>query len=382
MKKTLEIFKPGKHATLDGRTINFSEEDVKASVTAYDPALHEAPIVVGHPRTDAPAYGWVKGLEFAEGKMTAEPDQVDANFAEMVNAGRFKKISASFYLPDAPGNPKPGVYYLRHVGFLGAQPPSVKGLKSASFSETEEGIIEFGDYDDVINASMWRRLREWIIGKFGIEEADKVVPDYNVGTLEDAARTEAPVETQSAFAETHPHPNPLPEGEGIEKEKEEQMKEKELKEKEDALNQKEAAFAEREANLKRKEVEARHSEHVSFAEGLIKEGKLLPVHKDRVVGILDFADGLENGVVEFGEGDGKTGQPVSQVFREFLTGQPKIVEFGEVAEGEGEPSDSASFAAAPGFTVDTAALEIHQKALSYQAKNPGTEYMAAVKAVS
>lgn len=325
--KKLEIFKPGKHTAVDGKTIEFSEEDVKASVAAYDPTVHEAPMVVGHPKLESPAYGWIKKLDFAEGVMSAEPDQVDAGFAELVNSGRFKKISASFYLPDAPGNPKPGVYYLRHVGFLGAQPPAVKGLKSASFSETEEGIVEFGDWADRTNASMWRRLREWIIGKFGIEEADRVIPDYNVGTLEDEAGKEdvGALLTAPAFSES---------------EKEEQMKEEELKQKEEALNQKEASFTEREANLKKKEAETRHAEHVSFAEGLVKEGKLLPVHKDKVVGILDFADGLENGVVEFGEGEGKTTQPVSEAFREFLTGQPKIVEFGEIAGGDGKTVDT------------------------------------------
>ncbi len=51
----------------------------------------------------------------------------------MVKAGRFKSRSASFYHPDNPNNPKPGVYYLRHVGFLGAQPPAVKGLKAVEF---------------------------------------------------------------------------------------------------------------------------------------------------------------------------------------------------------------------------------------------------------
>ncbi|MDL6388248.1 peptidase, partial [Escherichia coli] len=74
---------------------------------------------------------------------------LDPQFAEMVTDGRFKKVSASFYLPDSPSNPKPGVLYLRHVGFLGAQPPSVKGLKQVSFSEQEEGVVEFADWQAI-----------------------------------------------------------------------------------------------------------------------------------------------------------------------------------------------------------------------------------------
>lgn len=39
----------------------------------------------------------------------------------------------------------PGVYYLRHVGFLGAQPPAVKGLRSIELAEAEPGVIEFSE---------------------------------------------------------------------------------------------------------------------------------------------------------------------------------------------------------------------------------------------
>ncbi|MBD2628482.1 hypothetical protein [Trichormus variabilis] len=142
MEKYLEIFKAGKHTAMDGRTLSFGESEINASVKAYDPSIHEAPLVVGHPKSDAPAYGWVKGLTGNTGLMQAIPHQVDPVFAEMVNAGRFKKISASFYMPDHPTNPVPGVYYLKHVGFLGAVAPAVKGLKSASFEESEEGILD------------------------------------------------------------------------------------------------------------------------------------------------------------------------------------------------------------------------------------------------
>ena len=64
----------------------------------------------------------------------------------MVAAGAFKKISASFYSPSSPQNPVPGVYYLRHVGFLGAQPPAVKGLRNPAFADGEDGVISFEEF--------------------------------------------------------------------------------------------------------------------------------------------------------------------------------------------------------------------------------------------
>jgi hypothetical protein len=178
MANILSIFCVGRHTALSGQSIAFSEADLEATVKAYNPALHEAPLVVGHPKVDAPAYGWVKGLSFSEGQLAAEPHQVDAAFQEIVNSGKFKKISASFYLPDAPQNPVPGVYYLKHVGFLGAAAPAVKGLKNASFAANEEGVVSFGDLGDEAVADLFRNLREFFIEQYGAEVADRVFPRW------------------------------------------------------------------------------------------------------------------------------------------------------------------------------------------------------------
>ena len=107
--KRFEIFRPGKHTAASGVTLNFSDADLQAAVAAYDPAVHEAPIVVGHPKDNAPAYGWIGSLSFGDaGAMEAAPIQVDADFAEMVSAGRFKKRSASWYVPGSANHPLAG----------------------------------------------------------------------------------------------------------------------------------------------------------------------------------------------------------------------------------------------------------------------------------
>lgn len=367
----LEIFKVGRHTAMDGQTMDFGEADLLATCAAYDPALHEAPLVVGHPKADAPAYGWVKGLEFAGGVMVAEPDQVDAAFAEMVAAGRYKKISGSFYLPSAPGNPVPGVYYLRHVGFLGAQPPAVKGLKNASFAASEEGVVEFGGWGDQVEAGLFRKLREWIIGKFGLEEADVALPGWDVDTVQtEAARMNIESEVTPAFAEKS------------NKEERNMPTAEQLAARETAIQEKETSFAEREKVLAQQEQIVIHAGHLSFAEGLISEGRLLPALKEQAVAILDFSAGLDAGqVVEFGEGELRQSLPLGEAIKTFLSGQPKIVEFGEVVKREAE-AGSADFAAAPGYAVDSDALELHNKALAYQAQHPGIGYMEAVNAVS
>jgi hypothetical protein len=361
MKKPIQIFKPGTHTAMSGSTLEFTEADLQASAEAYDPGKHEAPIVVGHPKTDAPAYGWIKSLSYADG-LEAEPHQVDENFAELFNAGRFKKFSASFYTPDSPHNPVPGVFYLRHVGALGAQPPAIKGLRQAEFAEAEQGVIEFGDWDDRTIARLFRSIRDWLIGKEGKEVADQVISDWDVQSLADnAAQPEPGNGPFPSFSE-----EPTPKGDDMSAEDKARL---------EALEAENRTLKEAETARRR---EAAHNQNVSFAEGLVKEGKLLPAQLQVAVATLDLV-GNQEAPLEFGEGDDKGSLTLDSVMT-FMTALPKQVNFGETA-GAGAESDSVSFAAPDGYSIDPQAMEIHGKAMAYQKANPGTSYTAAVKAV-
>lgn len=330
--KAIHIFKPGTHTAMSGATLEFTEHDLAMSAQAYDPALHEAPLVVGHPSHDAPAYGWVKALHFADGGLQAEPAQVDAEFAELVQQGRFKKISASFYPPTSAQNPKPGVYYLRHVGFLGAQPPAVKGLKQVEFAEDDCITLEFADYDDLTIAGLFRGLREWLIGKFGQEEADATIPQYAVQQLEQSAQQE--IIEDAMEGQTSPQPafhEPQP---GDTMSDQEKARLAELEAENARLKQQAADFAEQQ---KRDQAAARHAEHLAFAEGLITQGRLLPAQKELTVAMLDFMAGQEASV-DFGEGDSK--KPLIEALKtDLLAKLPKQVEFGEIA---GQKDDAST----------------------------------------
>lgn len=141
----IHIFRAGTHTSSSGEPVTITERDIAASAAAYNPRVHEAPIVVGHPATNAPAYGWVQSLAAIGADLTAKAGQVNADFAELVRKGSFKKVSASFFLPNSAANPIPGVHYLRHVGFLGAAPPAVKGLRPAEFAGAGDGVVSFDD---------------------------------------------------------------------------------------------------------------------------------------------------------------------------------------------------------------------------------------------
>ncbi len=327
--KRLHIFRAGTHTDQSGNKVTLTEADIAASAAAYDPAKHEAPLVVGHPRTDDPAYGWVASA-FADGKdLHADPAQVDPAFAEMVNDGRFKKISSSFYAPDALANPVPGVWYLKHVGFLGAQPPAVKGLRAVAFADGTDGVVEFADWAGTTNASMWRRLREWLIGKEGLEVADQIAPAYDIEYLRDQAqapepavslagttwRSDATPSASPAFAES-------PQESTVTKEEADRLRAENLRLQQEA------------AERRRTE---QHDANVAFAEQHI--GNFKPVHKDTVVAFLDFAEapGADGQTVCFGEGDGR--KPLAEAFRAFLADCAPVVNFGEQAgKGRAAPS--------------------------------------------
>ena len=355
---------------MSGETLEFGEADLAATIAAYDPAKHQAPLVVGHPKHDDPAYGWVRSLSISGGSIEASPEHVDPAFAEMVNAKRFKNISASFYAPDAPANPVPGVYYLRHVGFLGAQPPAVKGLRTPSFADGEAGVVEFAEWDDVNNASLWRSLRDWMLSKFGAADADSAVPSYLVQSIEQGAQDELrEASTQQSaditlpsFAEDEPT-----------------MTAQEI-----AALQAENARLKADADaLRRSQAELRrtalHTENVAFASQLGSEGRLAAAHQPVIVAALDaLASGDKP--IEFGEGDAK--KPLAAAMREVLTKLPQSVEFSEVATPKraAGTTGTVSFAAPDGATIDQGSLAIHGKVIAYQSRHKVT-YEAALDAV-
>lgn len=321
-QQTIQIFRPGTHVASDGRRLSFSEADLVAMAVAYDPAVHEAPIVVGHPRTDAPAYGWVEGLKIGKGgAVEATPRQVDPAFAEIVRAGRFKHVSASFYLPDSPANPAPGKLYLRHVGFLGAEPPAVKGLRPASFAEGAEGIVEFSDgWAMGTVARLLRGLREWIITTAGQEKADAILPGYDIDSVAEAAMRDTMSDLVPATAGPS---SDYSEERKMDANEEAAAQAAELARREAALRDREAQFAERE-RVQRAAADA------AWYDGLVSEGRALPAHRALALGLMGRLDGADT--VSFGEAGEHT---EAAALRALLGGYPKLVEFREVGGGTG-----------------------------------------------
>jgi hypothetical protein len=302
--RRIHLFKAGQQTAMSGASMAFAESDLAASAAAYNPALHEAPIVVGHPATDDPAYGWCRTLTNDASGLYAHPHQVNPAFAEQVQAGAYKKVSASFYSPAHPHNPVPGVYYLRHIGFLGAQPPAVKGLKP----------IEFADAD---------------------ADADCIAVELDFSEQPTADEATEPSSLPPAAApggadgspegSTPPHQEPptvSPE-------------EKAALEAQNAQLQ--ADLAEAQARLRESAAAANTAAHTAFAEQLVAQARIPAADRAVVVALLDFAEppvapGETPAVVEFGEGEAR--KPIADALRAFLQTLPARVEFTEQAARE------------------------------------------------
>ncbi|WP_336973433.1 hypothetical protein [Sphingobium aromaticiconvertens] len=235
---TIRIGRPGTFISNEGTSVSFTEADFAATAAAYNPASDPAPLVIGHPKLDDPAYGWVKSLAVENGELVATPDDIEPSFAEAVRAKRYHKVSARFYPPQHPANPTPGVWGLKHIGFLGAHAPGIKGLGTVSFAE--------GD-------------------------------DDGTATIDFSLPKEDSMSDLASFAE----------------------REAALNTREQTLEQREIALAARDKADKIAAKQAIHEGNVSFAEGLIAAATLAPAAKDIVVGVLDQLD--VTAVVSFGE---------------------------------------------------------------------------------
>lgn len=131
-----EIFKVGTHTSDKGESRSYTSDDLNFIADSYAPEFDEAPIVIGHPVDNSPAYGWISSLKVTDdGKLVASAldEKIHPEFLSSVKEGRYKKRSISL-TPEGK---------LRHVGFLGAAAPAIKGLKDIQFSQPSSFTYEF-----------------------------------------------------------------------------------------------------------------------------------------------------------------------------------------------------------------------------------------------
>lgn len=435
----IHVFRAGTHTASNGRTITFSEADLRDIAEVYNPALHEAPLVIGHPKTDDPAYGWVKRVDYVEGEgLYVEAHQVEPAFEELVRRGRYKKISISLYLPDAPDNPVPGHYYLRHVGFLGAQAPAVKGLRPVELNEAAGAVtITFGEEEPAtvraIAEAVFERLRRWLgfaeeelstrpwepidpsdyesaeaycaaclidmnePGQPKVKEKCKLPIREPNGRLNrnalfaaqnslvnPARMVKAPPEVRRAAARKlvrimrehgiEPAESLLEVADMAEPQKQTQP-EQQPQGQQTVDVEKLRAELEQRLRTEFEERQRRREQIVEFVGGLLEQGKITPAYKPFLVAFMERLSEIE-GTISFAEKE----QSLLEAFQGFLQALPRQVHYGEFVPPE-EGEAQADVPVPPGYRVRPEKLELHRKALQY-AEQHKVDYVTAIKRVS
>lgn len=184
----IEVFRAGTHVDSKGKQHTFRQADLDEMVANV--ALGKPPAVLGHPKHDDPAYGWAE-LKRDGDTLFAKFSDVNPAFEAGVASGAYRNRSVAV-LPD-----KDKGWRVRHIGWLGAMPPAIDGLKPVEFAADEEAeVIEFAAADDALRELTWaldsfsrvaRGFRDYVIEKDGIEAADRVAPTYLIESMQSAA---------------------------------------------------------------------------------------------------------------------------------------------------------------------------------------------------
>ncbi len=132
-EKWIEVFRAGTWIDSSGNKKKWTRKDIDKMVSQYEEREDDAPVVIGHPRSNSPAYGWAMELKREGDLLLAKIKPTVREFVDWVNNKLYKHVSISLR-PDLS---------LRHIGFLGGSPPAVKGLKAPEFGEEEFVEIEF-----------------------------------------------------------------------------------------------------------------------------------------------------------------------------------------------------------------------------------------------
>jgi len=287
--KWVEALRPGTFTDFSGTPRTFAPTDISAiadGVKSQIAAGYMPPLVKGHPRTDSPRKASIVDAKVGDKSvLMLKLDKAEPKFAEEVRNGEYPYVSLALYPDYSKG--------IKHLGALGGVAPAVKGLQPLELGENPEDVICFAvslgsstQYAIRTLGRMFRRMRENLIEKKGIEEADSVYPEWDIKTLEDF---ETPTEeggggTIAALAE------------GDAGGKSETDKENEaLKAEVEALK----------AEKAKAEAEARKNAFAEKLNAFAKEGKLRAPQREHIEKIFEIFGGSS---LSFAEGDAKAAE--------------------------------------------------------------------------
>lgn len=319
----IEVFAAGKHTDSQGNARSWSKDDLDQMVQNFNGA-EPPPLVIGHPKTDSPAWGWTSELKRVGSKLLAKFNQVPEAVVAAVRDGRYRNRSVKVAQDDAG-------WHVVHVGLLGAAPPAIAGLAPIAFEAEPAGETYEFSYVDAAGTSVigraMQRLREFLIERFGADAADRVMPQGDLDQLGDVA------DAQRAKADSPKAETPQP-AFARQSDEDRAMDEK-MKADLDAA-QKRAVEAE--SKLAEFAAHDRQASAQAMVEKLLAEGKLLPA---QTAGLAEFLSSEpEAATFEFTAADAKVQKPRAEFLFSILDALPAQIDLnkqhvtGEVKVGD------------------------------------------------
>lgn len=358
----IEIFRAGDY----GERGHWATNDLDRLAAAYDPRKQAAPVVLGHPADDAPAYGWVKRLRRAGQSLWAQLEKVDPALEALLRAGRFAQRSVALY----KRFPLTGGPYLRHVGFLGAAPPAVKGLSPVRFVDT--------DFFSIVDE--WRPLATNPSSAEVLMSESKSKLESFIDHLRSFFLPDPPTATPAGEGSADPSPVPPPDAAAFAER---------LTALEQHLQAVTFAKTAAERKLAHAETEKSRAEVANFVETLRSQGRFPPLYERW--GVSEFMERLAR--LEPAEAADMSVCPIEEEkasslllwFQEFLGKLPAVIEFRELsASSSHRPSATSHRPPVVHFTepqrgmsIDPASVELAERAETLAAEE-GISYAEAL----
>lgn len=331
-----EVFRAGTHIDSKGVERTWSTADLD-SIVANHSSDAAAPFVVGHPKTNNPAFGWVSELKRDGDVLLAKGRDIYKEFADAVEQKLYPKRSVSLVQTDS------GIR-LNHVGFLGAVAPAVPGLQDIQFNlDASASTYEFSTESAVRSAGwhlgsvgrMMRGIKNWFIEQEGAEKANDLIPEYAIEELASAGRDISSAlddKPESDFSKHSPTKQTDDAGGNAVSEFTKEQLDQAVK---DAVAKATAPLNDQITQLNADKdaaaFNARLNDAQTLVNGLLEDGKLVPAMSSGVAEFLANLPDDSEAAFEFSVGDGDQAETKNQSPREFMTGflkgLPKQIEF-------------------------------------------------------
>ncbi|MDR3370709.1 hypothetical protein [Rhodoferax sp.] len=325
----IEVFKAGTHTDSKGRSCTFTEGDLDQMVSNL--ALGAAPAVLGHPKHNDPAYGWVKpeGAKREGASLFVKFDDINPAFAAGVDSGAYRNRSVSIFKDKDAG------WRLQHVGWLGAARPAIDGLAPLDYSAAVDAYEFDADDWDIGSAlgdtaDLLRGLREQLIAKEGLEAADAALPSWRIQSVADAAqRVKTAALAEPDESDPSPFSKPTPTG-GVMSFTQEQLDAATAQAKKEAQDKAAAEFAASQAELTKLRSERQADRIGAQINGWKAKGLVTPAEE---AGLAEFMGSLESGAgaeFSFSASDkSQVKKTPAQFFADFMAARKPLVKLGQ-----------------------------------------------------